>query len=378
MLELTPTLFAASTVQAIGIVIAVLAVLVVVVYAATNVRAGREEVGAELELAANLKPYYDDDVLETKKLDRALTAGLAGLVLVGVGLPAYWLAEPGRQEGAEKEFARIAVSRGEELYTTGAQCNACHGPDGVGGVAPHTILDDDNEFVAQVNWLAPALNTAALRYDEEELYYILEYGRPYSPMPAWGAGGGGPLTEQQLENIIAYLQSITISHEDSVGAVETQLRTQLGLGEDAEIDYTDLATGEALFNLGKEDAFAGGAYACARCHTRGWSIQTASAAPADADLDLYVDYEDGSGAYGPQLRNGIIPRQFASVEGLTEFLTLGAERGVPYGLNGLSGDGMMPGFGDNPNTEEDPEDGMLTLDMVTAIARYVESLEDGQ
>ena len=66
------------------------------------------------------------------------------------------------------------------------------------------------------------------------------------------------------------------------------------------------------------------------------------------------------------------------VEGLTEFLTVGAERGVPYGINGLSGDGMMPGFGDNPNTEEDAEDGMLTLDMVTAIARYVESLEDGQ
>jgi len=378
MPDLTPTLFAATTVQTIGLVIALLAVLVVIVYAAFNVRAGREEVGAELELAANLKPYYGDDELETKKLDRALTAGLAGLVLVGVGLPAYWLAEPGRQEGAEREFARVAVSRGEELYTEGAACNACHGPAGVGGVASQTILDDENEFVAQVNWLAPALDSVMLRYDEEEVYFILEYGRPYSPMPAWGAGGGGPLTEQQLENIIAYLKSITISREESVEAVEANLRTQLDLGEDEEIDYTDLATGEALFNLGKGDAFAGGAYACARCHTRGWSVQTESALPADADLDLYVDYPDGSGAYGPQLRNGIIPRQFASVEDLTEFLTVGAERGAPYGLNGLSGDGMMPGFGDNPNTEEDPEDGMLTLDMVTAIARYVESLEDGQ
>ena len=377
MPELTPVLFAATTVQAIGLTIAVLAVVAVIVYALFNVRAGREEVGAELELAANLKPYYDDDELETTKLDRALTAGLAGLVLVGVGLPAYWLAEPGRQEGAEEYYQGIFESRGEDLYTEGAQCNACHGPEGVGGVASHTILDDDNEFVAQVNWLAPALDNVMLRYDEEEVYYILEYGRPFSPMPAWGEGGGGPLTEQQLDNIIDYLQSIQVSHDESVEAVEANLRGQLGLEDGDEIDYTDLATGEALFNLGLDDGFSGGAYACGRCHTRGWSIQEQSAAPASADLDIYVDYEDGAGAYGPQLRNGIVPRQFATVEALADFLHIGAERGFPYGQNGLSGDGMMPGFGDDPNTEE-ADDGMLTMDMILAIARYVESLGEGQ
>jgi mono/diheme cytochrome c family protein len=373
MTDPTTAIFAASTVQAIGTVIALLAVVSVLVYAAFNVRAGRKEVGSELELAANLKPYLNDDELETRKLDRALTAGLAGLVLVGVGLPAYWLGEPGRHEGAEEQFASVFESRGEEIYTEGAQCNACHGPEGVGGVASHTILDADNEFVAQVNWKAPALDTVLLRYDRDEVYYILEYGRPFSPMPAWGEGGGGPLTEQQLENIIDYLASIQLTSDESKDAVETQLRTELGLGEDEEIDYTDLATGEALFNLGRKDNFAGGAYACGRCHTRGWSIDAESAAPASADLDLYVDYEDGSGAYGPQLRNGIVPRQFASVQELSEFLHVGAERGVPYGLNGLSGDGMMPGFGEDPNTET-ADDGMMTMEMVEAIARYVESL----
>lgn len=373
MTDLTTAIFAASTVQAIGTVIALLAVVAVLVYAAFNVRAGRKEVGSELELAANLKPYLDDDELETKKLDRALTAGLAGLVLVGVGLPAYWLGEPGRHEGAEEQFASVFESRGEELYTVGAQCNACHGPEGVGGVASHTILDADNEFVAQVNWEAPALNNVLLRYDRDEVYYVLEYGRPYSPMPAWGEGGGGPLTEQQLENLIDYMASIQISSEESKDAVESQLRTQLELGEDADIDYSDLATGEALFNLGQDNGFAGGAYSCGRCHTRGWSIDAETAAPETADLDPYVDYEDGSGGYGPSLRGGIVPRQFANVEELAEFLHVGAERGVPYGLNGLSGDGMMPGFGDNPNTEE-ADDGMMTMEMIEAIARYVDSL----
>ena len=373
MTDPTTAIFAASTVQAIGTVIGLLAVVAVLVYAAFNIRAGRNEVGSELELAANLKPYYDDDELETKKLDRALTAGLAGLVLVGVGLPAYWLGEPGRHEGAEEQFLSVFESRGEELYTEGAQCNACHGPEGVGGVASHTILDSDNEFVAQVNWEAPALDTVLLRYDRDEVYYILEYGRPYSPMPAWGEGGGGPLTEQQLENLIDYMASIQVTSEESKDAVESQLRSQLELEEGAEIDYDDLATGEALFNLGEDNGFAGGAYACGRCHTRGWSINEESAAPETADLGPYIDYEDGSGGYGPPLRNEIIPRQFATVEELAEFLHVGAERGVPYGQNGLSGDGMMPGFGDNPNTEEG-DDGMMTMEMIAAIARYVESL----
>ena len=35
-----------------------------VVYAFFNIRQSRDELGSEIELAANRKPYYDDDVLE--------------------------------------------------------------------------------------------------------------------------------------------------------------------------------------------------------------------------------------------------------------------------------------------------------------------------
>lgn len=377
MHDLTPVVLAASTVQAIGIVIALIAVSGFVIYGLFNVRAGREEVGAELELAANLKPYYDDDTLETKKLDRTLTMGLATLAVIGIGLPVYWLGEPGRQEGMEKEFERVFASRGEELYTGGAQCINCHGSEGSGGVASYTILDNDNEFVAQVSWKAPALDTVMLRYDREEVTYILNYGRAYSPMPAWGGPGGGPLTEQQVQNLVDYLEEITISSTDSKAAVETELRRSLGIESDTEpINYSSLETGEALFNLGQDSGFAGGAYSCGRCHTRGWSISRAEAdiAPANADLSDYIDYPDGAGGYGPRLRGGIIPRQFADVEALAEFLHAGAKRGELYGQNGLSGDGMMPGFGDNPNTEDIPDDGMLTAEMVESIARYVRSL----
>lgn len=376
MTPVTSAVLAASTVEAIGTVIALVAVAGFVVYAAFNIRAGREEVGSEIELAANLKPYLDDDELETKKLDRTLTFGLAMLAVVGIGLPAYWLAEPGRIDGAIEEFDRVFVSRGEELYTEGAQCNACHGPDGVGGVATHTILDEDNEFVAQVDWQAPALDTVLLRHDREEVAFILNHGRPFSPMPAWGAPGGGPLTEQQIDNLIDYLESIQLTPEEARTAVEGELRSTLGLDDGEEIDYGSLETGEALFNLGRDSGFAGGAYSCGRCHTRGWSIGADSAEPDTADLGDFVDFPDGSGAFGPPLLSGIIPRQFANITTLAEFLHAGTVDGEAYGQNGLAKQGQMPGFGDNPNTEDDTEDGMFTAEMIESIARYVESLAE--
>ena len=137
----------------------------------------------------------------------------------------------------------------------------------------------------------------------------------------------------------------------------------------SQIDYQDPETGKALFNLD----VAGGAYACARCHTRGWSIIPDSVEPPDADLSAYAGFPDGSGALGPNLTGGLVDRQFASVEELALFVSTGSVDGEAYGNNGI-GSGKMPGFGDNPNTENVENDGMMTQEMIGAIARYEDSL----
>ncbi|MFM8016269.1 MAG: hypothetical protein ACKPCO_09430, partial [Actinomycetota bacterium] len=46
----------------------VAAILGWAIYAFFNIRSSRAEIGSEIELAANRKPYYDDEVLEGKKL----------------------------------------------------------------------------------------------------------------------------------------------------------------------------------------------------------------------------------------------------------------------------------------------------------------------
>ncbi|MDD9368485.1 MAG: c-type cytochrome [Acidimicrobiales bacterium] len=378
------TVLAASTVTTVGATIVVLIVLGLLVYVWVNLREGRAEIGSEVELAPNRKPYYDDDELETTVLNRTLRWALVLLVIIAVGLPLYWLNEPARMEGAVENFDSTFVHRGETQYVEGSQCQNCHGPEGTGGQASTTIFDAEGEFLATINWRAPALDTVLLRFSREEVEYIINYGRPGTPMPGWGAEvGKGPLSPQQVRDLIYYLDSIQLSSDEAKLEAETALATQLGLVEEgasedeideaiASIDYEDEATGEAAFNL----EAASGAFACARCHTRGWSIITEgddAVTPADADLSYHTPFPDGSGAFGPNLTGGIVPREFATFEELVAFITIGSIDGEPYGNNN-QGRGGMPGFGDNPNTEEVEGDGMLPPEYIAAIARYVGGL----
>jgi hypothetical protein len=50
------------------------------VYLFANIRSARHEVGSEVELAANRKPYFDDETLEGPRLLRFQFFGLSLLV----------------------------------------------------------------------------------------------------------------------------------------------------------------------------------------------------------------------------------------------------------------------------------------------------------
>jgi len=340
----------ASTVSNVGYVIAVLTIIGFVIYVFMNLRRSRPETGSELVLAPNRQPYADDEQLEGPILTRNLAIGLGAVVIISIGLPLYWLGEPGRNEGWQQHFDRVAADRGALTFAPteegGLNCAGCHGGmNAEGGVAPYTLNDANGDFVAQVNWQAPALNTALLRFDEEELTYIITYGRPFSPMPAWGVAGGGALNEQQVANLVAYIASIQIDAEQAQQNAADALETAMSSGQFE-------SEGEALFNLGLYDGFAGGAYSCGRCHTQGWS---------------YGEPEvEGGGAYGPNLHN--VREQFpggaTGFQEQVDFITEGSENGVQYGVHG-QGTGRMPGFGS-----------MLTDDQIRAIVEYERNLGD--
>jgi len=353
-------MIALATTSVAWILFAVLAIGWIV-YGLANIGSSRKEAGAEMELAANRKPYYDDGVLEGRRLEMVQLLGVLLLIVVVVGLPLYWIFEPSRQAGAREGADSRLAGWGEDLFATtadgGFNCAGCHGGMNAGGAdAPYSITDPRTGEVRAVTWKAPALNTIFYRYSEEEVQFIIEYGRPYSPMSAWGLEGGGPLNSQQVDSLLAYMKSIQI---ERVGCAEGEGDPKLcesgQLPEDVQADIESSARasvesgeyesyGEALFNL----ELNSGAYSCARCHTEGWSYDDPSV--------------PGQGALGWNLTGGSVNSHFPLEEDMVEFIDAGSEFGAVYGIQG-QGTGRMPGFG-----------AMLTDAQIEAIVEYVRGL----
>ena len=186
----------------------------------------------------------------------------------------------------------------------------------------------------QVAWAAPALNTAPALRRRRRSSQIITYGRPGTPMPAWGVESGkGVLNKQSINDLVNFIKSIQITPEEAVqiateavpeyrqGARDVVDNAETAL-EDAQTALdggtgrlrarprpssppprrtsrprrpssrrrpptrprsTELSDGAILFRLN-----------CARCHTKGWSYYDPTA------LDVPEPAPQGSGAYGPE------------------------------------------------------------------------------
>lgn len=270
--------------RGIGLTVAAIVAIAFIALFLRNVGSARAELGSEIELAANKKEYLNDEELEGPKLDKALGFSLIVLGICSLSLPFYWLAEPGRQEGAIAAYLLNFQSRGKDLYVEGAQCVNCHGAGGVGGGKDYVLQDADGQFVANAVWNAPALNDLMHRYTEDEVTHILNFGRPDSPMAAWGTPGGGPLTVQQVQSLIEYVKTIQIPTLDPIKINESddpeaaqaaadKVSAELLVEVERSVEAGEFETvGEAVFNLGLFSDFRNGSLACARCHTAGWSL----------------------------------------------------------------------------------------------------------
>mgnify|MGYP001235589371 FL=1 len=402
---MNPMILAASTQRTIGWVLAIVVMVGFVVYLLFSFRIGKRELGSEVELAANRKPYLDDDELETFRLDRALVWSLVTLTAVSMILPVYWLMEPTRQENAIVDWVHRFEKRGASNFEEA--CSSCHGPDGVGGVAAFTLVDAEGAFVAQVEWKAPALTTVLSQFDEAEVRHILNYGRPGTPMPAWGLPGGGPMTTQQVEQLIVYLRSIQLDQRATTAQIDAGIvvgaRTIVTAADPELTDAVDIEAaaeawlarasdptsadylryGELIFN----NPAAQGANSCARCHTPGFSFGAADEDSTAALLETWprlvesgilTGWQPAQGHVGPSLEG--VETHFPTAARQEEFVRIGSEVGVGFG-NARSGTGMMPGFGGrvDPDVVDYDTGGeavysrILTPEQVAAVVAYERS-----
>jgi mono/diheme cytochrome c family protein len=340
-----------STPQKLGMVFAVALVVGWAIFIVAHLKRGSTRPGAEIETAPNRKPYFDDEVLEGRTLERNLGMALIFVIILAIGLPLYWLNEPFRQAHANRGFDKRAAQAGFLIFQPTDSplashpkdnalhfgCATCHGNKGQGGVTNYSITLPGGG-VQQVKWQVPALDTVLLRYTPDTVRTIITYGRTNTPMPAWGVPGGGPMNDQQIDDLVAYLQSIQLTSDEAKNQAAQY-------GND----------GRALF-----DAY------CARCHTKGFSFGQPETS--------------GGGAFGPNLTNGSELRQFPNVVDQTTFISAGAEYGKPYGTRGVGQmaaanriDPEVPGAA-GPGGGMPFFNGMLTQQQIQAIVDYERGL----
>ena len=399
-------------------IVALVALVGIAAYLAFNRKSNKKS-----KDPANIEEFLDDEDLEGPRLERALGWALVCSAGLAVVLPLYWLREPARQAESLEYFDERAIHNGEVLYAAGpgdegfdsAQslgCAGCHGSDGSGGIAPVLWTNpDDEKDVRSLNHTAPALNDVLLRFggvenseellelpkaefDEivDEVREIITFGRPGTPMGAWGVDGGGPKNEQSVDDIISYLISIQLTPEEAAEQAEKAFEAakegaqkevkkaeeNLEKAEKAlEEAQNDPQTGDEALATAEEDVSAAqealdwaNQYAagrtnvtdgqilyelhCARCHTKGFSIYDPTD-PRGADV---LGPAGGGGTQGFNLRDGGPVLRFPDPEDHKEFIKTGSEQNLPYGDNGI-GSGRMPGF-----------DLYLTDEMIDAIVEY--------
>ena len=179
-----------------------------IIYAVVNRRPARKELGSEIELAPNRKPYYDDEELEGKRLERVPARRRAAArrhrrsACRSTGCSSRPARPAPRSRPRQPLRRRGATSCSRPTADGGFNCAGCHGGmNATGGNAPYAVTDPATGEVAGGHLASPRRSTpCCYRFSADEVRYILTYGRPGSPMSAWGLDGGGPMNDQQIDN----------------------------------------------------------------------------------------------------------------------------------------------------------------------------------
>jgi mono/diheme cytochrome c family protein len=394
--------------------VALAAVIGIIVWRVINVRRNPDRRAPQ-----NLTPYLRDEDLEGRRLERALGWSLIFALVLAIALPVYFIVEPTRESAAQDAFHAASVARGATLFankqskaydsTKSLLCADCHGVDASGGAALFTLQPESDACLVkqnqgkadipeclpqQVSWRAPALNSVLSRFDRAQVTQVITYGRPGTPMPAWGvASGKGVLNSQGISDLVNYLATLQLSTAQ-VKAASTkaisQFRTDAAktlvdekanslavnkglvdakaqLAKDQasganpdKITNDEHAVATAQIAADREPAVLASVQAwadqvanmsegeilfrinCARCHTKNWSFfdPTKPNQPQPAP--------SGSGAYGPPLDKVSLQQQFPGLAGAQNqfnWVAIGVPKNNLYGVRGISS-GRMPHFVD--------------------------------
>ena len=177
------------------------------------------------DIPPGMRPGPADEVLERRHVERTMAWGVLFTAVIAVSVAWVWLREPDQNVDDAIELVARAEERGErwfgladEANPTGFGCARCHGTEAEGGTVPFT--SPEGEF--NPAYPVPPLNNVCARLpvddpDEVDIKETIMEGREGTPMPSWSVRFAGPMNDQQVQDLIAYIISIqTIPDEENL------------------------------------------------------------------------------------------------------------------------------------------------------------------
>jgi mono/diheme cytochrome c family protein len=124
----------------------------------------------------------------TENYTRHVAVSLVFTVAILAAFQVYLLREPQRIAAVEQADKAQAVSAGQALFTR--NCTTCHGDNGEGDDGPSL---NDKQF----------LNTTS----DATIFSIISSGVPGTKMPSWNQSHGGPLTDEDVSQLVAFVRA---------------------------------------------------------------------------------------------------------------------------------------------------------------------------
>jgi mono/diheme cytochrome c family protein len=213
----------------LGSVVLTLAIAAFLAWVAYIILNSRRRTRSPERPPPNQEFFLDNDGLENDRLTRVLTSAVVAAGVLAIVMPIYFANEFNRQASATEAVAEQNVAAGQEWWIKFG-CTGCHGPNGGGGAAAIT----EERSGITVNWTVPSLNDVFYRYDEDEVRHWIVYGRKGTPMPANGLEGGGAMTVQEVDQVIAFIRSIQLPQDEAVAKVDNIVQAALDRIANAE------------------------------------------------------------------------------------------------------------------------------------------------
>jgi mono/diheme cytochrome c family protein len=115
-------------------------------------------------------------------------AGVVVFLMLVLAFPLYRAVDSTRRDTAFADQQTALVTSGQHLWAL--NCASCHGEQGQGPDAPAL---NSQEFLTAVS--------------DEQIHRIVSAGITGTEMPSWLNEFGGPLTDQEIAAIVAYVRS---------------------------------------------------------------------------------------------------------------------------------------------------------------------------